>query len=91
MQSIQASDQKRPNPFIERTHSGLRPPSSAHVKCDRAYARPQLKIGDRIRLLRIPQGDFEQSERELPLAPKTRVGRPAASRRTHRRMPHKRG
>ena len=27
--------------------------------------RTQLKIGDRIRLLRIPQGDLEQREREL--------------------------
>ena len=25
----------------------------------------QLKIGDRIRLLRVPQGDLEQREREL--------------------------
>jgi hypothetical protein len=27
--------------------------------------RTQLKIGDRIRLLRIPQGDLEHREREL--------------------------
>lgn len=27
--------------------------------------RTQLKIGDRIRLLRVPQGDLEQREREL--------------------------
>jgi len=27
--------------------------------------RAQLKIGDRIRLLRVPQGDLEQREREL--------------------------
>ena len=27
--------------------------------------RTQLKIGDRIRLLRVPQGDLDQREREL--------------------------
>ena len=27
--------------------------------------RTKLKIGDRIRLLRVPQGDIEQREREL--------------------------
>ena len=27
--------------------------------------RTKLKIGDRIRLLRVPQGDLEQREREL--------------------------
>ena len=27
--------------------------------------RTQLKIGDRIRLLRIPQGELDQREREL--------------------------
>jgi hypothetical protein len=27
--------------------------------------RTRLKIGDRIRLLRVPQGDLEQREREL--------------------------